>query len=41
MKNEVMGFFMEFYELGSLERSLNATFIALVPKKMSFVGEIW
>ena len=28
-----MGFFMEFYELGSLERSLNATFIALVPKK--------
>ena len=33
VKGEVMGFFGEFYELGCLERSLNATFIILVPKK--------
>ena len=33
MKPEVMGFFVEFYGLGSFERSLNATFLVLVPKK--------
>ena len=33
MKHEVMGFFGEFYDLGSFERSLNVTFLVLVPKK--------
>ena len=33
MKHEVMGFFSEFYGLGSFERSLNVTFLILVPKK--------
>ena len=28
-----MGFFVEFHELGGFERSLNATFLVLVPKK--------
>ena len=27
------GFFVEFHDVGSFERSLNATFIVLVPKK--------
>lgn len=35
MRSEVMGFFREFYELGSFKRSLNATCIVLVPKKGS------
>ena len=34
MKKEVMGFFKEFHELRSFHRSLNATFFALVPKKV-------
>ena len=29
VKNEVIGFFTEFYELGTFKRSLNATFIVL------------
>ena len=33
MKRKVMGFFTEFHDLGSFERSLNIMFIALVPKK--------
>ena len=38
VKSEVMGFFGEFYEPGSFERSLNATFLVLVPKKGKRVG---
>ena len=33
MKNEIMGFFDELYALGSFKRSLNITFLVLVPKK--------
>ena len=33
VKSEVMGFFSDFYETGCFERSLNATFVVLVPKK--------
>ena len=33
VKREVMGFFGEFYKSGCFERSLNATFVVLVPKK--------
>ena len=33
VKDEVLGFFGDFYESGCLERSLNATFVVLVPKK--------
>ena len=33
VKNEVMGFFAEFHEFGTFQRSINATFIASVPKK--------
>ena len=33
VKSEVMGFFGEFYESECFERSLNATFAVLVPKK--------
>ena len=33
VKLEVMGFLAEFYGLGSFERSLNAPFLVLVPKK--------
>ena len=36
VKHEVMGFFGEFFGLGSFERSLNATFLALVPKNDFF-----
>ena len=33
VKNEVLGFFGEFLELGSFERSLNVIFLVLVPQK--------
>ena len=33
VKKEVMRFFVEFHDVGFFERSLNATFIVLVPKK--------
>ncbi|RVW27697.1 Transposon TX1 uncharacterized 149 kDa protein [Vitis vinifera] len=33
VKREVMGFFAEFHDVGSFERSLNTMFIVLVPKK--------
>ena len=33
MKHEVMGSLREFYKLGTVQRSLNATFIVLVSKK--------
>ena len=33
MKSEVMVFFAKFFELGFFKRSLNVTFIMLVPKK--------
>ena len=33
VKREVIGFFTKFYDLRSFQRSLNATFIVLVPKK--------
>ena len=32
VKKEVMRFFVEFHDVGFFERSLNATFIVLVPK---------
>ena len=33
MKREVMGSLREFYKLGTVQRSLNATFRVLVSKK--------
>jgi hypothetical protein len=33
-----MGFFEEVYEQGQFEKSLNATFIALIPKKTNAVN---
>ena len=33
MKFEVMGLFVEFHHSGFFERSLNATFIVLIPNK--------
>ena len=33
VKHEVMGFFVEFQSSGRFERSLNSTFIVLIPKK--------
>lgn len=33
MKDEVVGFFREFHEQGSFVKSLNTTFLVLVPKK--------
>ena len=33
MKDEVMGFFKEFYEQKKFMRSLNATFLVMIPKK--------
>lgn len=32
-KNDIMKTFQNFYEQGRFERSFNATFIALIPKK--------
>ena len=29
----MLGFFEEFYDLGHFERSLNATFLVLIPKR--------
>ncbi|RVW15628.1 hypothetical protein CK203_075352 [Vitis vinifera] len=33
VKDEILGFFGDFYESSCFERSLNATFVVLVPKK--------
>ena len=33
VKHEVMGFFAQFHSSGRFERSLNSTFIVLIPKK--------
>ena len=33
MKNEVLGFFKEYYEHNRFVKSLNATFLVLIPKK--------
>ena len=33
-----MGFFEEFYEQGQFEKSLNATFLTLIPKKPNAVN---
>ena len=33
VKDEVVGFFREFYEHSRFVKSLNATFLALIPKK--------
>ncbi|RVW65755.1 LINE-1 retrotransposable element ORF2 protein [Vitis vinifera] len=33
VKDEVLGFFKEFYERGKFVRSLNTTFLVLIPKK--------
>ena len=35
MKNEVLGFFKEFHEHRRLAKSLNATFLVLIPKKQN------
>ena len=35
VKAEVLGFFKEFHEQGKFVRSLNATFLVLVPKKQN------
>lgn len=32
-KSEVMDFFRVFYKMGTFQRSLDATFLVLVPKK--------
>ena len=34
VKDEVMNFFREFYEHGRFVKSLNATFLVLIPEKM-------
>ena len=39
VKREVIGFFTKFYDLRSFQRSLNATFIVLVPKKRGGGGK--
>ena len=33
MKDEILGFFKEFYEHNRFVKSLNATFLVLIPKK--------
>ena len=33
MKDKVLGFFKEFYEHNRFVKSLNATFLVLIPKK--------
>ena len=33
VKDDVMNFFREFYEHGKFVKSLNATFLILIPKK--------
>ena len=33
VKDEVLGFFKDFYERGKFVRSLNSTFLVLIPKK--------
>ena len=35
MKNEVLGFFKEFHEHSRFAKSLNATFLVLIPKKQN------
>ena len=35
MKSDVLAMFEEFYQLSKFEKSLNATFLALIPKKNS------
>ena len=35
---DVMAFFGEVYEFGKFEKSLNATFISLIPKKINVVN---
>ena len=35
VKTEVMGFFKEFHEQGKFVRSINATFLVLIPKKQN------
>jgi hypothetical protein len=37
LKEEIMAVFIEFHSKGSFEKSLNATFIALIPKKARVV----
>ena len=38
LQEDIMGFFGEVYEQGQFEKSLNATFIALIPKKPNAVN---
>jgi hypothetical protein len=38
LKEDVMNVFLEFHVQGTFERSLNATFIALIPKKAGAVN---
>jgi hypothetical protein len=37
IKVDVMKVFLEFHERGKFEKSLNATFISLIPKKVGAV----
>ncbi|KAL6341575.1 hypothetical protein AAG906_032695 [Vitis piasezkii] len=37
---EVLGFFKDFHEEGKFVKSLNATFLALVPKKGGVMGKV-
>ena len=37
VKTEVLGFFKEFHEQGQFVRSINATFLVLIPKKQNVV----
>jgi hypothetical protein len=37
LKGDVLAVFSEFYEYGSFVRSMNATFLSLIPKKVSAV----
>ena len=39
VKDDNMSFFHEFHERGSFEKSLNATFVALIPKKKKGGGD--
>lgn len=35
VENDILGFFYEVFEQGTFEYSLNATFVALIPKKQN------
>jgi hypothetical protein len=37
LQDDLLAVFVEFYEYGSFERSLNATFLSLIPKRTNVV----